>query len=115
MNNGIGEGLTRKDHRELANQLYACYAHGRDIRKLMSIVGEDALTALDRKYLRFAEAFETDMAGQGHTRRTIDETLDLGWQLLSILPKEELTRINKDLIDRYYSEIMEDGVPSPFV
>jgi V/A-type H+-transporting ATPase subunit B len=115
MNNGIGKGLTRKDHRELANQLYACYAHGRDIRKLMSIVGEDALTELDQKYLRFAESFEADMAGQGRTRRTIEETLDLGWQLLSILPKEELTRINKDLIDRYYSEIMEDGVPSPYM
>ncbi len=115
MNNGIGEGLTRKDHRELANQLYACYAHGRDIRKLMSIVGEDALTELDQKYLRFAESFETEMVGQGHTRRTIDETLDFGWQLLSILPKEELTRINKDLIDRYYSKIMEDGVPSPYM
>ena len=115
MNNGIGEGLTRKDHRELANQLYACYAHGRDIRKLMSIVGEDALTALDQKYLRFAESFEAQMVGQGHTRRAIGETLDLGWQLLSIIPKEELTRINKDLIDRYYSEIMENGVPSPYI
>ncbi len=115
MNNGIGDGLTRADHRELANQLYACYAHGRDIRKLMSIVGEDALTALDQKYLRFAESFEAQMVGQGHSRRAIDETLALGWQLLNILPKEELTRINKDLLDRYYSPIMEDGVPSPYI
>jgi V/A-type H+-transporting ATPase subunit B len=115
MNNGIGDGLTRADHRELANQLYACYAHGRDIRKLMSIVGEDALTALDQKYLRFAESFEAQMVGQGHSRRSIDETLALGWQLLNILPKEELTRINKDLLDRYYSPIMEDGVPSPYI
>ena len=115
MNNGIGDGLTRADHRELANQLYACYAHGRDIRKLMSIVGEDALTALDQKYLRFAESFEAQMVGQGYSRRSIDETLALGWQLLNILPKEELTRINKDLLDRYYSPIMEDGVPSPYI
>jgi V/A-type H+/Na+-transporting ATPase subunit B len=115
MNNGIGEGLTRKDHRELANQLYACYAQGRDIRKLMAIVGEDALGELDRKYLRFAEAFEASMIGQGTGRRTIDETLELGWQLLSILPKEELTRVTKDLINRYYCEIMEDGVASPFI
>jgi V/A-type H+-transporting ATPase subunit B len=115
MNNGIGEGHTRSDHRELANQLYACYAHGRDIRKLMAIVGEDALSALDRKYLRFSEEFEERMIGQGEDRRTIEETLDLGWQLLSLIPKEELTRINKDLIDRYYCEIMENGVPSPFI
>ncbi|MBN2309803.1 MAG: V-type ATP synthase subunit B [Candidatus Hydrogenedentes bacterium] len=115
MNNGIGEGLTRADHRDLANQLYACYAHGRDIRKLMSIVGEDALGDLDRKYLQFAQEFESQLIGQGDVRRTIDETLGLGWRLLALIPKEELTRINKDLIDRYYCEIMEDGVPSPFV
>jgi V/A-type H+/Na+-transporting ATPase subunit B len=115
MNNGIGDGLTRADHRELANQLYACYAQGRDIRRLVSIVGEDALTDLDRKYLRFAEAFEAQMVGQGAQRRDVGETLDLGWQLLSTLPKQELTRINKDLISRYYCEIMEDGVHSPFM
>jgi V/A-type H+-transporting ATPase subunit B len=114
MNNGIGEGRTRKDHREWANQLYASYAHGRDIRKLVAIVGEDALGALDIKYLRFAEAFEKQMVGQGSERRTIDQTLDLGWKLLSILPKEELTRVNKNLIDQYYSPIMEDGHESPF-
>ena len=115
MNNGIGHGLTRDDHRELANQLYACYAHGRDIRKLMSIVGEDALSDIDQKYLKFSREFELHMIGQGRTRRTIEETLELGWQLLSIIPKEELTRITKDTIDRYYCEIMEDGVTSPFI
>ncbi len=115
MNNGIGEGLTRPDHRQLADQLYACYAHGRDIRKLMAIVGQDALSDLDRKYLGFAAAFETEMISQGSTRRTIEETLGLGWKLLGIIPKEELTRITKDLVDRYYCKIMEDGVPSPFI
>lgn len=115
MNNGIGGRSTRADHRELANQLYACYAHGREIRKLMTIVGEDALSDLDRKYLEFARTFERRMVGQGPTRRTIQETLELGWQLLSLIPREELTRVNKDLIDRYYCEIMEDGVPSPFL
>ncbi|HOJ34652.1 MAG TPA: V-type ATP synthase subunit B [Candidatus Hydrogenedentes bacterium] len=115
MNNGIGEGRTRADHRQLANQLYASYAHGRDIRRLMSIVGEEALGELDRKYLAFARAFEQQMIHQGESRRTIEETLDLGWRLLSLIPKEELTRINKDLIDRYYCEIMEDGVRSPFL
>jgi V/A-type H+-transporting ATPase subunit B len=114
MNNGIGEGLTRADHRELANQLYACYAQGCDIRKLMSIVGEDALGEMDRKYLRFAQNIETELVGQGATRRTIEETLDLGWRLLSLIPKEELRRVTKDLINRYYCEIMEDGVKSPF-
>ncbi len=115
MNNGIGEGLTRKDHRELANQLYASYAHGRDIKKLMAIVGEDALSDLDRKYLAFTEAFDKELIGQGESRRTIEESLELGWQLLTIIPREELTRINKDLVDRYYSQYMEDGVQSPYL
>ena len=116
MNNGIGEGLTRADHRELSAQLYACYAQGRDIRRLMAIVGEDALGALDQNYLQFAEAFETQMIGQGYGSRTIEETLDLGWKLLSVIPKEELTRVSKDVVNRYYCEIMDDdGVPTPFI
>ena len=102
MNNGIGEGLTRADHRELANQLYASYAQGRDIRKLMAIVGEDALTEMDRKYLRFAQEFERRMIGQENTRRDIVETLSLGWELLGIIPREELTRIKKAVVDQYY-------------
>ena len=114
MNNGIGRGKTREDHRELSNQLYACYSEGIDIRRLMAIVGEETLTDLDRKYLTFAERFEKELIGQGAGTRTIEETLDLGWELLSIFPKEELNRINKDLISRYFSEIMEDGVTTPF-
>ena len=115
LNPGIGEGKTRADHRELANQLYASYANGRDIRKLMAIVGEDALTELDRRYLKFSNEFEAQMIGQGDSRRTIDETLDLGWKLLGILPKEELTRINRDTVNEYYTPIMEDGVHSPYM
>lgn len=115
MNNGIGEHKTRADHRQLADQLYACYAQGRDIRKLMAIVGEEALGELDRRYLQFADALEKQLIGQGAQRRTIEETLEAGWRLLSLLPKEELTRITKDLINRYYCEIMEDGVRSPFI
>jgi len=111
MNNGIGKGKTREDHREWANQLYAAYAQGTNIRKLMAIVGEDALTPLDKKYLRFAQEFEKRMIGQGFTRRTIEQTLDLGWKLLGMLPKEELTRINKNTIDKYYS-LTEEGVHS---
>lgn len=102
MNNGIGDGLTRADHRELANQLYATYAQGRDIRKLMAIVGEDALTEMDKKYLRFAQEFERRMIGQENTRRDITETLSLGWELLGIIPREELTRIKKSVVDQYY-------------
>lgn len=105
MNNGIGEGLTRADHRELANQLYAAYAQGRDIRKLMAIVGEDALTEMDKKYLRFAQQFERRMIGQENTRRDIFETLSLGWELLGILPREELTRIKKAVVDQYYKPV----------
>jgi len=114
MNNGIGEGKTRDDHRALANQLYACYAEGRDIRRLVAIVGEDALTELDRKYLRFSERFEKEMIGQGETNRNILETLTLGWDLLREIPQAELTRVNKDLINRYFCEIMGDGVKTPF-
>ena len=114
MNNGIGAGKTREDHRELSNQLYACYSEGIDIRRLMSIVGEEALTEMDRKYINFAERFEKEMIGQGTKTRDIEETLNLGWSLLKIFSKEDLNRINKDLISRYFSEIMEDGVKTPF-
>lgn len=114
MNNGIGSEHTRDDHRELANQLYACYAQGQDIRRLVGIVGEEALSDLDRKYLRFADSFERDLINQGNQERTIQETLDIGWRVLSLIPKSELRRINKDLISRYFSELMEDGVKTPF-
>jgi V/A-type H+-transporting ATPase subunit B len=108
MNNGIGEGRTRKDHREWANQLYAAYATGRDLRKLVAIIGEEALTEIDRKYLKFAEGFEREMIGQGQADRPIEETLCLGWKLLSLLPMKELKRINKDHIHKYYhGETME--------
>ncbi len=99
---------------ELSNQLYACYSEGIDIRRLMSIMGEESLTEMDRKYLDFANRFEKELIGQGPTPRDIEGTLNLGWELLKIFPKEELSRSNKDLISRYFSEIMEDGVKTPF-
>jgi V/A-type H+-transporting ATPase subunit B len=102
MNNGIGEGLTREDHGAWKNQLYSCYAQGSDIRKLMTIVGEDALTEMDKKYLKFALTFEKEMIGQGFTRRTIEETLDFGWKLLGLIPASELTRVSKAQIAKYY-------------
>jgi len=114
MNNGIGEGKTREDHRQLANQLYACYSEGIDIRRLVAIMGEEALSDMDRKYLSFADRFERELIGQGTAPRTIEETLNFGWELLTVFPKEELSRLNKDLISRYFSEIMEDGITTPF-
>ena len=81
MNLGIGEGKTREDHRAVANQLYAAYAQGRDLRKLVAIVGEEALSDADRRYLRFADEFEERIVGQGDEGRTIEETLDIGWEL----------------------------------
>lgn len=101
MNSGIGEGKTREDHSALSNQLYAAYARGVDLRRLVAIVGEDALSANDRCYLTFANEFEARFVSQGATGRTIAETLDLGWELLTILPFDELTRVTK-FIDSYY-------------
>ncbi len=115
MNNGIGSQHTREDHRALSNQLYACYAEGQDIRRLVAIIGEEALSDLDRKYLKFAELFEQKIIHQADENRSIEETLDIGWQALSVIPKSELRRINKDLISRYFSEMMEDGIKTPFV
>jgi V/A-type H+-transporting ATPase subunit B len=105
MDDGIGEGLTREDHADVSDQLYAAYAEGEDLRDLVNIVGREALSERDNKYLDFADAFETEFVQQGYdTNRDIDETLDLGWELLSELPKEELNRIDEDLIEEYYVE-----------
>ncbi len=102
MNLGIGEGKTRDDHREVANQLYACYAEGRDLRRLVSIIGEEALTDTDRRYLKFADMFEEEFVGQGNENRTIEQTLDKAWELLSTLPRSELKKIKGHFIDKYY-------------
>ncbi len=92
MNAGIGPGRTRGDHRNLADQLYACYARGREVRRLVAILGEAGLAESDRRFLAFAQAFETRYLGQGQQRRSWTETLDLGWELLGMFPPEELTR-----------------------
>lgn len=102
MNNGIGKGKTQAWHREWSNQLYASYARGRDVRKLMAIVGEDALTPMDKNYLNFTVAFERRMVGQGLNRFTIEETFDLGWRLMGLLPKAELTRVGKATVEEYW-------------
>jgi V/A-type H+-transporting ATPase subunit B len=101
MNLGIGDGKTRDDHRAVANQLYAAYAQGRDLRRLVAIVGEEALSDTDRRYLRFADDFEKSIVGQGDVGRTIEETLDLGWELMSGLPMSELKRV-RDFIPKYH-------------
>lgn len=95
MNLGIGGGKTVEGHRELADQLYASYAKGSDVRRLMAIVGEEGLSDLDRSYLKFAEGFEARFIGQGLSFRSIKDTLELGKDLLSVLPERELTRLGK--------------------
>ncbi len=104
MNNGIGKGKTREDHKQVADQLYAAYANGVDIRQLVAIIGEDALTETDRRYLEFADAFEKYFLNQGNANRSIDESLNLAWALLSILPESALSRISKSLIEKYYGK-----------
>lgn len=105
MNNGIGKNKTQPWHREWANQLYAAYAEGQRIKKLMAIVGEDALTELDKKYLRFSNAFEAEMIGQGMTRRPIEDTFAVGWKVMGHLPKSELTRIKREVVEEFYQPI----------
>ncbi len=100
---GIGEGKTRSDHRDTMNQLFSFYARGKDAKELMTILGESALTPIDRKYAEFAERFEEEYVSQGtETGREITETLSIGWKLLSILPKSELKRISEEYLDKYY-------------
>lgn len=106
MKDGIGEGRTRADHAHLAAQLYASYAHVQDVRALASVIGEEELTAVDQCYLEFGRAFEREFVGQGTTEnRTIEETLNIGWRILSILPREELTRVTEEEIAKYYGKV----------
>lgn len=110
MNLGIGAERTREDHRGIADQLYAAYANGRDLRSLSAVVGEESLTDTDRKYLRFADEFEKKFIMQGQNEdRTIEQTLDLGWELLSALPEEELKRVKVEFIKKYGSRFREGG------
>ncbi len=103
MKDGIGEGFTREDHQDLANQLFSAYAKVGEARNLASVIGEDELSPIDKKYMAFGKEFEKRYVGQGPTEnRTIQDTLDLGWDLLSLLPKGELDRIDTKIIDKYY-------------
>jgi len=108
MNLGIGKGHTREDHKKVSDQLYAAYAEGNDLRGLVAIVGKDALSERDRMFLEFADLFENRFVRQGYTEdRTIEETLDLGWNLLSTLPVEQLVRIVRDLINKYHPKFRQ--------
>jgi len=103
MNLGIGEGHTREDHKKVSDQLYAVYAEGNDLRGLVAIVGKDALSERDQMFLEAADAFEDRFVRQGPNEdRTIQETLDLGWELLAALPVEHLVRIDRGLIEKYH-------------
>lgn len=103
---GIGEGKTRKDHANTMNQIFAAYARGKEAKELMVVLGEAALTDIDKLYAKFSDAFEQEYVSQGYdTNRNIDETLDLGWKLLSILPRTELKRIKDELLDEYYGKV----------
>ncbi|MGI6080266.1 MAG: V-type ATP synthase subunit B [Candidatus Avilachnospira sp.] len=100
---GIGEGKTRADHADTMNQLFAAYSRGKDAKELMVVLGEAALTDMDKLYAKFADEFERQYVNQGYeTNRDIEETLDLGWKLLGILPKSELKRIKDRFIEQYY-------------
>ena len=106
MKDGIGEGYTRADHQDVANQLFSCYAKVGDARALASVIGEDELSPIDKKYLEFGKAFEERFIGQApHENRTILDTLDIGWKLLGMLPREELDRIDTKVLDQYYKPV----------
>jgi len=100
---GIGKGKTREDHANTMNQLFASYARGKEAKELMTILGEAALTDVDKLYAKFADEFEARYVSQGYdTNRTIEQTLELGWELLTILPKSELKRIRPEFIEKYW-------------
>uniref|UniRef100_A0A9J7XDP0 Vacuolar proton pump subunit B n=1 Tax=Cyprinus carpio carpio TaxID=630221 RepID=A0A9J7XDP0_CYPCA len=103
MKSAIGEGMTRRDHSDVSNQLYACYAIGKDVQAMKAVVGEEALTSDDLLYLEFLQKFEKNFISQGaYENRTVFETLDIGWQLLRIFPKEMLKRIPQNTVAEFY-------------
>ena len=103
MKDGIGDGYTRADHAPLSNQLFASYAKVIDARSLASVIGEEELSDTDKKYIEFGRQFENTFVNQGFTEnRSIDQSLDLGWKLLSTLPREELDRVDDEMLDKFY-------------
>lgn len=107
---GIGRGKTREDHADVSNQLYAAYARGKNAKELAIILGEGALSPADRLYVKFSERFDREFVQQGEgENRSIEETLDIGWRLLSLLPKKELKRIRPEYLDKYYKPARPGG------
>ena len=105
MKDGIGVGMTREDHAHIASQLFAAYAKVKDVRALASVIGEEELTPLDHTYIKFGDSFEKDFLSQKENEDcSIEETLDLGWKVISILPKEELHRISEEELIKYYGK-----------
>jgi V/A-type H+-transporting ATPase subunit B len=103
MKDGVGKGYTREDHPKLASQLFACYARVKQVRGLADVIGEEELSPLDKKFLEFGNTFEHKFIGQGEfENRSIIDTLELGWDILSILPRDELHRVSDDLLDKHY-------------
>jgi V/A-type H+-transporting ATPase subunit B len=103
MKDGIGEGYTRGDHPQVANQLFASYAKVQEVKALASVIGEDELSLIDQAYMAFGKAFEKRFVAQRFDEdRFIEATIDLGWHLLGLLPREELTRVDDKLLDQYY-------------
>ena len=102
MKDGIGEGFTRKDHSALANQLFALYAKVQDAKALASVIGEDELSESDKRVMAFGKAFDERFLGQGNVGRSIEETLDLGWELLRMMPRNELDRVDDAILDEFY-------------
>ena len=116
MNLGIGEGKTRADHRNLADQIYAFYAKGRDLRRMEAVVGEDAMTTEDKRFLGFAKGFEETYLNQGNRGRTILQSMELAWDLFKDFPPSELTRIDRNWIQAFFPETDEEqekGSDSP--
>ncbi|MEE0059310.1 MAG: V-type ATP synthase subunit B [Acutalibacteraceae bacterium] len=109
MKDGIGKGFTREDHQPLANQLFASYARVMDARSLASVIGEEELSAIDKKYMNFGKLFEEQFVNQGSkANRSIEQSLDLGWRLLSHLPKSELDRVDDAVLNAHYIENIEE-------
>ncbi len=108
MNAGIGEGRTRPEHRAVADQLYASYARGRELRRLVTVIGEAALSSAERRVLVFADHFEARFVNQGGGRRTLDETFDVAWQLLGTLPRDELGRLPETVLDEHWRAAEEE-------
>mgnify|MGYP002233463001 FL=1 len=102
MKDGIGAGYTREDHSALSNQLFATYAKVQDAKALASVIGEDELSASDKRLMTFGREFEERFLNQGNENRSIEETLDLGWELLSMLPREELDRVDEETLNKHY-------------